>query len=165
MEKLPSKADTLGHIYPFEIRDPLAPDVLQLKVGRMSIDNNKHLAQWDKQCPLNETITCGIWPESIASDDGEKFFSLLKHNIPMKNLEHEIYHHRVERLVHIELHDLAEYAPYLSSGESSNITRSPAQACTDCGKVHKEIFTFQLVKDGKYEGAEWQKLVKPMIER
>ncbi|KIJ60690.1 hypothetical protein HYDPIDRAFT_98280 [Hydnomerulius pinastri MD-312] len=166
MEKLPSKADTLGYIYAYEILDLLAPDASKLKVGRTSINVNKHLAQWNKQCPSKETITWGLWPEPIVSEDGETFFSLLKHNIPMKNLKPGIYHHRVEQLVHIELRDLAEYTPYLSSGKSSNITlRSPAQACTDCGKVHKEIFTFRLAEDGMYKGAEWQKLIKPVIER
>ncbi|KIJ63265.1 hypothetical protein HYDPIDRAFT_92498 [Hydnomerulius pinastri MD-312] len=166
MEKPPSPADTPGYIYAYEIRDPLAPDVLQLKVGRTASNINERLAQWDKQCPSKETITRGIWPEPIASKGRDTFFSLLKHNIPQKNLKPGIYHRRVERLAHIELRDLAEYAPYLSSEKSSNITlRSPAQACTDCGKVHKEIFTFRLAEDGKYKGAEWQKLVKPVIER
>ena len=33
------------------------------------------------------------------------------------------------------------------------------------GAVHKEIFSFPRAKTGPYKGKEWEKIVKPVIEK
>ena len=39
------------------------------------------------------------------------------------------------------------------------------QPCVDCGSTHKEIFEFRRWKQGESKGKEWDKLVKPVVER
>ncbi|KAI6137233.1 hypothetical protein F5141DRAFT_1079858 [Pisolithus sp. B1] len=88
-----------------------------------------------------------------------------------------------QRLVHIELADLSLYAPYLEPGwpKTNNSEQSvfsgkapslaylwlckKLAACTDCGTVHQEIFSFRRSNGGKYKGREWDGIVKPVIEK
>lgn len=90
----------------------------------------------------------------------------------------------LERLVHLELGDLASSSIYLNSGwpnlepimepsaenkpsASKNLSNSNpiATPCSDCGSVHKEIFEFQRWQRGGNQGKEWENLVRPVIER
>ncbi|KAL5511904.1 hypothetical protein ACEPAH_5122 [Sanghuangporus vaninii] len=53
-------------------------------------------------------------------------------------------------------------------GASSTALNSLQQGndpCPDCGKFHKEIFPFTRPEDGPYREEEWEKLVKPVIEK
>lgn len=81
-----------------------------------------------------------------------------------------------ERLIHLELADLACFTPYLDpswpkidrppeskANGSQDLIRSIP--CPDCGSMHKEIFEFQRWKKGKNKGKEWEHLVKPVVER
>jgi hypothetical protein len=82
----------------------------------------------------------------------------------------------LERLIHLELADLACSTAYLSpswpaidtppESKTSNSKESNRSApCPDCGSIHKEVFEFQRWKNGKYRGKEWELLVKPVVER
>lgn len=79
-----------------------------------------------------------------------------------------------ERLIHLELADLATNRPYLlPEWPKIDLPPTPADApssngavvCADCGSKHKEIFTFERWKKGKYVGKEWEELVEPVIQR
>ena len=84
--------------------------------------------------------------------------------------------------MHLELRDLASSLIYLDpawpkvqsntvdaiSSTTEAIVSSkaaPVQACPDCGSMHKEIFEFRRWTGGENEGKEWERLVKPVIER
>jgi len=62
--------------------------------------------QWGKQCGSKEQILRGFWPGGMG-----------KEGVPIKVLVQAgpkgPWCHRLERLVHIELADLATSAPYL----------------------------------------------------
>ncbi|KAI0781356.1 hypothetical protein BD413DRAFT_463208 [Trametes elegans] len=171
MQREASTADEPGYIYAYEIEDDSHPDVVHIKVGR-AVKLTKRLAEWDKQCQSKETHLRGFWPMSRDAELNGMMRSRVQVGDPGP------YCHRVERLVHIELADLALNAPYLDpdfpnvkgfeagSGNRRAALRGP---CPDCklgtgGTVHKEIFTFRRAK-GRYKGKEWEEIVRPVIEK
>jgi hypothetical protein len=89
--------------------------------------------QWGKQCGSKEQILRGFWPGGMD-----------KGGVPMKGLVQAgpkgPWCHRVERLVHIELGDLVENAPYLENGypnvsankEVKKGSKRDAKRCPDC---------------------------------
>ncbi|KAH9923921.1 uncharacterized protein BXZ73DRAFT_50670 [Epithele typhae] len=159
-----SAADVPGYIYAFEIDDSSDPDVIHIKVGR-AVKLTKRLAEWDKQCQSKQTHLRGFWPSTPDADAG----NLARGRVPVG--DPGAYCHKLEKLVHLELADLALNAPYLDpkfpnvtidgSGNDRAVTRTP---CPDCNQVHKEIFSFPRGK-GNYHGREWDKIVKPVIEK
>lgn len=85
-----------------------------------------------------------------------------------------------ERLIHIELADLASTCVYLETGWPSGLETPPStsavskmngrgnggnEPCPDCGSMHKEIFEFRKWERGKLKGKEWEQIVKPVVER
>lgn len=52
-----------------------------------------------------------------------------------------------------------------SSAKTNGSSKSTPAPCSDCGNMHKEIFEFRRWKTGENEGREWEKIVKPVIER
>jgi len=187
MEKPRSQADVPGYIYTFEIRDPNIPKKVHLKVGR-AVNLVKRIDQWGKQCGSKEQILRGWWPGTVEDDDGDAAgnVSLMKGRV--KAGDKGPLCHRLERLVHLELADLAVNAPYLDpnfpkskmkgtcdgSGTSTTSKKLPAspaakrlldKPCPDCGAVHKEIFSFTRAERGRYKGKEWDLLVKPVIDK
>lgn len=120
MERPVSNADEDGYIYCFEIiseclvlclyvltipfPDDSTPGYVHFKVGR---SNNiiKRLDTWGKQCSSKAQIPRGRWP---AAPDG----SLLKGK--MDAGEKGPYCHRLEKLIHLELADLAKNTLYLN---------------------------------------------------
>ncbi|KAH8117614.1 hypothetical protein DFH11DRAFT_1576139 [Phellopilus nigrolimitatus] len=178
MEKPQSAHDEPGYIYTFEIRDPKTPSEIHLKVGRAK-NLVKRIDEWGKHLR-------GWWPGTV--DEGET--SLMKGRV--KPGEKGAWCHRLERLVHLELADLVVHAPYLNknfpntpppgSPDESSAPGTPTKAarrapgsparlrkggkpCSDCGAVHKEIFSFTRPVKGKYKGEEWELIVKPVIEK
>jgi Meiotically up-regulated gene 113 len=97
----------------YEIRDDRAPTEIKIKVGR-AVQLVKRLDQWSRQCTSKEVILRGWWPGTVEDDDGTNGTSLLRGRIIAG--EKGPYCHRLERLVHLELADLAVHAPYLEPG-------------------------------------------------
>ncbi|KAL6307961.1 hypothetical protein BKA93DRAFT_766686 [Sparassis latifolia] len=169
MEKPISKADVPGYIYTFEIRDPENTEHIQLKVGR-AVKLTKRIDEWSKQCGSKPQVLRGYWPSGVDTDDG----SLMKGRVRVG--EKGMWCHRVERLVHLELADLAVNSPYLDDDfpktraqpqdtptrEASTRKKTP---CSDCDKIHREIFTFARSEHSRYHGKEWESLVRPVIEK
>ena len=139
--------------------------------------------QWGKQCGSKEQILRGFWPGGMG-----------KEGVPMKGLVQAgpkgPWCHRLERLVHIELADLATSVLYLEAGfpnveaskEVDTGSKRDVKKCPDCkyfspewlacsyreqkgSTKHKEIFSFERATKGRYKGKEWESIVKPVIEK
>ncbi len=144
-----SAADVSGYIYAFEIdgepfpitdihrltdrADDVDSGLVHIKVGR-AVRLTKRLAEWDKQCQSKQTHLRGFWPSTKDADDG----NLARGRVQVG--EPGPWCHKLERLVHLELADLAVNAPYLDQnfpnvkGGSDNggdrvVSRT---ACPDC---------------------------------
>ncbi|KAJ4483659.1 hypothetical protein J3R30DRAFT_3655895 [Lentinula aciculospora] len=157
MEKPRSQSDVEGYIYTFEIRDSNdpSPPTISLKVGR-AVNVVKRLNQWGKQCGSKEQVLRGWYPGEVDTDSEEANDtvgqSLMKGRV--KAGGRGVWCHRLERLIHLELADLAVHAPYLQPGweafnKGSGRDRFLANGlgnggggapCKDCGQIHKEIF-------------------------
>lgn len=96
-------------LMPHNHADPDETEVIHLKVGRAN-NLNRRMDQWGKQCGSKEQIVRGWWPGGIVHDEA----SLMKGTI--KAGEKGAWCHRLERLVHLELADLATNTPYLHAG-------------------------------------------------
>lgn len=168
MQKARALSDVEGYIYAFEILNPDETGLISLKVGRAT-NLNRRMDQWGKQCGSKEQILRGFWPGGMG-----------KEGVPMKGLVQAgpkgPWCHRLERLVHIELADVATSAPYLEAGypnvEASKLSKEvdkgakrDVKKCPDCSTMHKEIFTFERATRGRYKGKEWESIVKPLIEK
>lgn len=94
--------------------DPKTPNKVQLKVGR-AVNLVKRIDQWGKQCGSKEHILRGWWPGIIEDEDGVQDAtvgaSMMKGRVKAGDKGPLV--HRLERLVHLELADLAVNAPYL----------------------------------------------------
>ncbi|CCA66896.1 hypothetical protein PIIN_00735 [Serendipita indica DSM 11827] len=171
MEKPVSAADNVdGYIYCYQIINVDTPNHVHLKVGR---SNNfvSRVGQWEKQCRSKQLVLRGCWPFDPNSSN-------LKGK--MQQGEKGPHVNRLERLIHLELADIAKNAPYLRPGwpgpttgpdvgTSKKKKKEPdvslsGKPCPDCSRVHKEIFTF-VKATGELENAEWQKIVLPVIEK
>lgn len=166
MEKLPSPSDSPGHIYVFEIRDR-SSDRLRLKVGRAT-NVVKRIDEWDRQCRTHEHVIRGWYPEpenKSKSKSPSHLKGLVKVGDPAA------WCHRLERLIHLELADLATRSAYLDpdwpvvAPLSTSNQRSSVVQCSDCGESHREIFDFVRVKQGKYRNKEWEMIVLPVIRK
>jgi hypothetical protein len=112
--------------------DPDEKKLVSLKVGRAT-NLNRRMDQWGKQCGSKEQILRGFWPGGMG-----------KEGVPMKGLVQAgpkgPWCHRLERLVHIELSDLATTAPYLEAGypnveaskEADKGGKRDVKKCPDC---------------------------------
>ncbi|KAF8515935.1 hypothetical protein JB92DRAFT_2912625 [Gautieria morchelliformis] len=181
MAKPPSPKDEPGYIYVFEIRDDI-PHKTNFKVGR-AVKLERRLRQWSKHWTSKEEVVLlrGWWP-----DDGTNSTSMLRGK--SKAGEKFPFCHRLERLVLLELADLATHAPYLELGfpnvdanavasgdtsEPSTPGRShkpskvhvPWKPCIDCGTIHRELHSFQRARKGKHRNAEYERLVQPVIAK
>ncbi|KAJ7771652.1 hypothetical protein B0H16DRAFT_1514231 [Mycena metata] len=189
MEKARSPKDVEGFIYTFELRDPDSSQI-KLKTGRTT-HLVRRLDQWSKQCSSKEQVLRGWFPGGVDPDTGLPATSLMKGRVDAGSKGAAC--HRLERLIHLELADLVAEGQYLKpnwksfkkgqppvidlTGDDvpsapSTPNKKPAAAslgsgpkCPDCGKQHKEIFTFTRVKKGPYKGKEWEGIVKPVVER
>ncbi|KAK7049375.1 hypothetical protein VNI00_005976 [Paramarasmius palmivorus] len=115
MEKARSSSDVEGYIYTFEIRDPNEPKTIKLKVGR-TVNVVKRLNQWGKQCGSKEQVLRGWYPGTVDPDDDDDDAgpSLMKGRVRAGGKG--VWCHRLERLVHLELADLAVNRAYLEPG-------------------------------------------------
>lgn len=148
-----SESDEPGYIYAFEIGGRVLfhmcalsivhhikildcddPHTMHLKVGR-TVQITKRLDKWAKQCSSRPHIFRGFWPPTEASG-GSSTLDLGRLHIGLPGP----WCHRLERLIHIELADLAVYAPYLEP-DFKNLTGGFGDAglrllskgsCDDC---------------------------------
>ncbi|KAH9039174.1 hypothetical protein EDB84DRAFT_1267994 [Lactarius hengduanensis] len=162
MQSARAPSDVEGYIYAFEILDPDERKLINLKVGRAT-NLNRRMNQWGKQCGSKEQVLRGFWPGGMG-----------KEGVPMKGLVQAgpkgPWCHRLERLVHIELSDLAMFAPYLEAGypnirakKTNKGGKRDVKKCPDCSTMHSEIFAFErATEEGQYE---WECIVKPVIEK
>ncbi|KAH8979875.1 hypothetical protein EDB83DRAFT_2493431 [Lactarius deliciosus] len=164
MQNTRAPSDVEGYIYAFEILDPDEKNLINLKVGRAT-NLNRRMNQWGKQCGSKEQVLRGFWPGGMGRE-----------GVSMKGLVQTgpkgPWCHRLERLVHIELSDLAMFAPYLETGYPSirakmtnNGGNRDVKKCPDCFTMHKEIFAFKRATNGQYKDEEWERIVKPVIEK
>ncbi|KAM6500623.1 hypothetical protein JOM56_003637 [Amanita muscaria] len=169
MEKARSSNDTPGYIYTFEIREPDSTTI-KFKIGRAT-NHVRRLDQWGKQCGSKEQVRLGIYPEPDAVT------SNLRGLQELDDTRKAAWCHRLERLIHLELADLVSAKAYLdpawptpktlSKSKTNNTgdTCGDKRPCADCGSVHKEIFEFEKIKNGRYKGKEYERIVKPIIEK
>jgi len=97
--------------------DNSTPKHVHLKVGRT---NNlpKRITEWSKQCTTHEHTFRGSWPVLPASQ------SFLPGKLQAR--AKGPYSHRLERLIHLELADLATNTPYLLPGFPKKLAASAA---------------------------------------
>ncbi|KAH7107357.1 hypothetical protein BKA62DRAFT_610935 [Auriculariales sp. MPI-PUGE-AT-0066] len=185
ISKAASSKDGPGYVYTFEIRQSDDSQYMHLKVGKAS-KVTRRLDEWNKQCP-EEVVPRGVWP--APDNDGP---AMLRGKIQPGRPSP--FMGRLERLVHLELADLAVYAPYLPEAERPPVPgdgrSGPRRSSSDdavaagkskkstpikppqrqrvvcaCGTVHQEIFIFKRAKKGDYKDGIWENLVRPVIAR
>ncbi|KAG8714065.1 hypothetical protein FRC11_010007 [Ceratobasidium sp. 423] len=167
MVKYVSDSDEDGYIYAYEIRSSRTRNEFHIKIGR-SVNFIRRLDDWSKHSANHPNLLPGM------INPGEK----------------GKYCHRLERLIHLELADIAlnstHLTPYFkkqASAQRANIhtrrskthssskpkekpsSRHVKKPCPDCGKRHKEIFTLERGTSSKLRGQEWEGIVKPIIEK
>uniref|UniRef100_A0A0W0F0Q2 Bacteriophage T5 Orf172 DNA-binding domain-containing protein n=1 Tax=Moniliophthora roreri TaxID=221103 RepID=A0A0W0F0Q2_MONRR len=114
MEKARSSSDVEGYIYTFEIRDPNSPRTIKLKVGRTT-NVVKRLNQWGKQCGSKEQVLRGWYPGTVDPDDDDDD-DLAGQSLMKGRAKDFVLDFPTERLVHLELADLAVNRAYLEPG-------------------------------------------------
>lgn len=161
-----------GYVYALNVCDPETEGKLSLKIG-FSKDVKKRHAEWKKTCHSSIRDIRGWWPLTIIEDKDDDEISIQK----LIGDDHQGIKgpmaEQLERLVHIELKDLATHAPYLHPNfpdvHFSDIPRLPkvkTKPCPDCnGTRHQEVFSFTRVKEGEFFGREWEDIVKPVIRK
>ncbi|KAF9521081.1 hypothetical protein BS47DRAFT_1357026 [Hydnum rufescens UP504] len=144
-------------------------DTLSVKIGR-----SKHVIkrrdQWERQCPSMQYVLHGLWPR-VENDDGTEP-SLLKGHI--KQGRKGKFSYRWEHLMaHKQYLSPEFFAPNSKASPSVSAPMRPAKPpavrpirskCTDCGAVHREIFTFTHVGSGQWKDRMWE-LIEEMIDR
>ncbi|KAG8746361.1 hypothetical protein FRC12_014306 [Ceratobasidium sp. 428] len=158
-----SQSENPGYVYAFEIVDPETPDYIHIKVG-YSKNVLQRLSQWQRQCPSKEIKLRGGWPSTLKTEyvnqtTGEYVESIRFEN-PTK------YPHRVEQLVHLELEDVALHSLHLKPEHRRPAASCPSMSrrCLDCGRLHREIFSFKRFTEPGLKGCEFDKVVLPVIE-
>ncbi|KIM79370.1 hypothetical protein PILCRDRAFT_10497 [Piloderma croceum F 1598] len=178
MKMAPSCKDTWGYVYACDLQGPNGPDPdkVRIKVGS---SNNvvRRLREWRKQCYTTGHVLLGHWPAGL--DDEGCHSEAAKLMYPGRKGP---FCRRVERLVHLELADLVVHGQYhhpdfTSEKTDGNFTLPkqlrmptrrgvfPRQECSDCHKVHREIFTLDGIKCGINKDSEWDLIVRPIIVR
>lgn len=161
-----------GYVYALNVFDPEIEGKLSLKIG-YSNDVKKRHAEWRNKCRSSIRDVRGWWPGTIIEakdDDKMSIQELIGNN--RQGAKGPMAEH-LERLVHIELNDLATHAPYLHPNfpdvHFSDIPRLPKadpKPCRDCnGTKHQEVFSFTRVKEGEFFGREWEDIIKPVIRK
>lgn len=164
MQRVISAADEPGYIYVYQYRDLHGPDYLCFKVGR-TVTLNKRLGEWEKQCGSRVPHLRHWAPSSVDERDQGIVGGGVKQGKPAA------WCHRLERLIHLELADQLRYAPYLDpkypniEGERK-LAEIPKKApCSDCGKMHREIFPLPRAPDGPFKDRELENIVIPVVDK
>ncbi|KAL5533388.1 hypothetical protein ACEPAF_5164 [Sanghuangporus sanghuang] len=172
MMKPPSDNDEPGSVYAFQVRDK---DRFTVKVGRTNVDLNKRLDQWKKAM---EQKLLGWWPGNIMIKNFRKTPIYSRIEPGPKG----VYARKLERLVHLELADLALYDLYNYRNSEFHNLAERVQSCSavseiqksnglcSCGKRHKEMFSFKKpetssLKNDEWDEQVWDEVVMPVIEK
>ncbi|KIY48339.1 hypothetical protein FISHEDRAFT_43462 [Fistulina hepatica ATCC 64428] len=179
MEKSKSSSDVPGYIYTYEIRDSKAPTI-KLKIGR-AVNLVKRVDQWNKQCASKEQVLRGWYPGTVDPDDDADGGDSRMRGRARAGPKGPLCH-RLERLIHLELADLAVSGVYLNprwprvqappgtASGANGIGNGGTKPCVDCEcfsclSLHKEIFEFQRITSGRNKGREFEAIVQPVIEK
>ncbi|KAL5490566.1 hypothetical protein ACEPAI_5399 [Sanghuangporus weigelae] len=174
MMKPPGDRDVPGFVYAFQIR---SPNRFSVKVGRTSKDLKRRLDEWKKACPAAEQNLIGWWPGNIMDKNFRKKPVYSRREPGPKG----VYTQKLERLIHLELADLAlkDLYNYQNSRNATlNLTgsicaieeiKNTYEPCS-CGTLHEEIFSFNRPGIGSLENEGWDKevwdeIVMPIIEK
>ncbi|KAG9125415.1 hypothetical protein FRC07_007690 [Ceratobasidium sp. 392] len=159
----PSDNEYPGYVYAFEIIDPDTPHEVHFKVG---FSNNiaRRLGEWRRQCPSKKIIYRACWPPNLGDDSyvrnvSSQLVGAIQPGKPTK------YPKLIERLVHIELQDVEANSLHLPPkfrGQSKVRMRA---RCVDCGRMHKEIFTFKRHPRLEFQGMEFENAVLEVLMR
>ncbi|KZO92340.1 hypothetical protein CALVIDRAFT_454855, partial [Calocera viscosa TUFC12733] len=187
MEAPASVSDSPGHIYAYELRAAGRLEPVALKVGRAGNVKNR-LGEWGRQCG-KEVVLRGLWPPREGTG------TLLRGRLRMGDkarcshrLE-RLIHLELSDISLYSTHLTPEFAaPFpqpstparnaAAAGRPPASPASPATAgktkpvrrpltpCGECGKLHREIFTFERARArGGPAVREWEDVVWPVIER
>ncbi|KAN0064572.1 hypothetical protein ACQY0O_002200 [Thecaphora frezii] len=118
MSEPPSAADQeeRGYLYIYELRDRSDADRICLKVGR-TVNVFRRINQWRSQCQSKDPLLRAFLPSSRAQG--------LLSGADAAESPGLVLSRKWERLVHLELHEVAERVD---------------EGCPDCGSRHREIF-------------------------
>ncbi|KAL0947457.1 hypothetical protein HGRIS_013564 [Hohenbuehelia grisea] len=106
------------------------------------------------RCPAHKHVPRACYP-SARNDGGT--------NVSARSRQPMQSSRRLEKLVHLELTDIALKRPYLNvnwpdveAQDSSDhlVAGSQYRKCAQCDNAHTDIFEFSRIKDGKYKGNE-----------
>ncbi|KAL5528974.1 hypothetical protein ACEPAG_4948 [Sanghuangporus baumii] len=174
MMKPPGVRDVPGFIYAFQIR---SPNRFSVKVGRTSKDLKTRLDEWKEACPATEQNLIGWWPGNIMDKNFRKKPAYSRLEPGPKG----VYTQKLERLIHLELADLALKDLYKYQNSHNVLLNLAGSICAieaiqktnelcSCGTLHKEIFSFNRLGAGSLESKEWDKqvwdeVVMPVIEK
>ncbi|KIK61108.1 hypothetical protein GYMLUDRAFT_589125 [Collybiopsis luxurians FD-317 M1] len=109
-----SDKDEKGVVYGYEVQNPKdqSPHTISFKIGRTRRDVQKRIAEWKKQCWSTEPKLRGYYPGGLDYDS----VNTVSGSVMEGRIKGGVWCHRLERLVHLELADLAINRPYLRSG-------------------------------------------------
>ncbi|KAI1783019.1 hypothetical protein LXA43DRAFT_904424, partial [Ganoderma leucocontextum] len=140
MQSRPAASDGTGYIYALKLVDTAHPDIVRIKVGR-SVHVCRRISEHRRRCPSFKPRLLGTYPPAT-------------HGIYPIGVR---YSHLLERLVHLELTDLAAQ----SNPAHRKATRP---RCQDCGSRHVEIFTFKRMP-GTPVDWHWQHVIRAAFQR
>ncbi|EJF56433.1 hypothetical protein BD309DRAFT_878036 [Dichomitus squalens] len=156
LRKPPSQSDTWGYLY--------ALLILDASVGRTN-QLNRRYSEHLRNCPSLHPVLLGYYPPNPDESPEDLAAGRIK---PGRMVP---YVQRLERLVHLELADVAVNAPYLSptlphqTPKGSRMGIVPERVpCKSCHHVHEEIFSLRRYP-GSARGREWEYVVYPIIMR
>ena len=135
MRSRPKRSDRPGYAYAFEVFDHPNDDILRIKAGR-TCDPNRRMKQHWRTCgaSLKPRIFDVCPPPAGGSDAHTLFPGKIQPGAPAP------YATLLEELIHLELADYSENAPYLNpsfpkatSGGKRLGPKPRSARCTSCG--------------------------------
>ncbi|CAO1623431.1 unnamed protein product [Sympodiomycopsis kandeliae] len=141
--------ESTGYIYIYEVinNHSSSSRSIRLKIGRSHQPMNR-VAQWRSQCSSLKSVLRCLYPTD--NNSGRQGLIVGASSVSAKGIQGS---HKWEKLIHIEL---AERCPRPVQGK-----------CTDCGKVHREIFNVDVDTCG-FEGVDevvqrWEKFIRKAV--
>jgi Meiotically up-regulated gene 113 len=168
--------------------DPADKKMIHLKVGRAT-NLNRRMDQWGKQCGSKEQILRGFWPGGMDKG-GVPMKGLVQAGPkgPWCHRVERLVHIELSDLVEYTPYLEDGYPNVGARKEVKKVGKKDVKRCPDCmcrvvllrldrqlcshfvvtetgNTKHQEIFSFERVMEGRYEGKEWEDIVKTVIEK